>query len=138
MTHDVGLGTGELVASNDWRWERKGCRVYSAEFHRGRPLKVAEVSFGGLDEDALNARGQMIAAAPDLMAAGAGLLKAYRVLIDRIADDEFDIAAEHPASWASRMEAAILKATPISDAEQPGMQDRDAGRNDPNTGASNE
>jgi len=39
-----------------------------------------------------------------------GLLKAYRILVDRIADDEFDIAAEHPASWASLMETTLAKA----------------------------
>ena len=48
----------------------------------------------------------------EMMEAGAGLLKAYRVLIDRIADDEFDMAAEHPASWASKMEAVIAKYAP--------------------------
>ena len=48
----------------------------------------------------------------EMMEAGAGLLKAYRVLIDRIADDEFDMAAGHPASWASKMEAVIAKYAP--------------------------
>lgn len=48
-----------------WRWERTGCRVYEDAFYRGRPIKVAEVSVAHLDEDALNFRGRLIAAAPD-------------------------------------------------------------------------
>ena len=60
----------------------------------------------------------LISAAPDLLEAAEGLLKAYRALIDRLADDEFDMAADHPASWANKTEAAIAKARPTpSEAE---------------------
>lgn len=38
---------------------------------------------------------------------GAGLLGAYRALVLHADDDGFDMAAAHPASWASKMEAAL-------------------------------
>lgn len=65
--------------------------------------------FDRQDETEANAR--LIAAAPDLFEAGVGLLKAYRSAVKMCGDDALDLVADHPESWASKMEAALSKAT---------------------------
>lgn len=71
----------------------------------------AELSLAKRGEAEAKARADQSAElVSELVERGEGLLKAYRVLIDHIGDDEFDIAAEHPASWATMMEATLAKA----------------------------
>src|SRR5690606_7843493 len=52
-----------------WRWERRGCRVYSSPPATVRPRLVANVNITGLDEAGIEARGRLIAAAPALLEA---------------------------------------------------------------------
>ncbi|WP_303713333.1 hypothetical protein [Brevundimonas naejangsanensis] len=59
----------------------------------------------------VEANARLIAAAPDLFEAGVGLLKAYRSAVKMCGDDALDLVADHPESWASKMEAALSKAT---------------------------
>lgn len=65
------------------------------------------LAFVGLDHPLT----PVIAAAPDLFEAGVGLLKAYRSAVKMCGDDALDLVADHPESWASKMEAALSKAT---------------------------
>ncbi|MEN5229036.1 hypothetical protein [Brevundimonas naejangsanensis] len=57
-----------------------------------------------------NADARLIAAAPDLLEAGEGLLAAYRAAIQLTENTALDGVLKHPASWASIMEAAIARA----------------------------
>lgn len=61
-----------------------------------------------------HAEAVLAASAPDLLEAATGLLKAYRALVAIHGDDAFADALGHPASWASRTEAAIARATGVS------------------------
>lgn len=88
----------------EWRWERAGCRVYSAEFHRGRPVKIADVGIGGaVDEAELEARGRLIASAPDLLEAATEALDSE--LRRKEAGETYVVSVIHLLS------AAIAKAT---------------------------
>jgi hypothetical protein len=62
------MNASDKTKDGGWRWERKGCRVYSGEMHRGRLVKIADVGIASCDESELEARGRLIAAAPDGLA----------------------------------------------------------------------
>lgn len=71
----------------------------------------SDVDGGVRQFDGADTYARLIAAAPDLFEAGVGLLKAYRSAVKMCGDDALDLVADHPESWASKMEAALSKAT---------------------------
>jgi hypothetical protein len=79
-----------------WEWARAGCKVTRKQY----PYTVCQISIGGLDEDKLNARGNLIAAAPDMLAALKDFVGYYPAGINPYLD-----------SAASAARAAIAKAT---------------------------
>lgn len=92
-----------------WRWERLGCRVYEAGLYRGRSIRVAELSVARLDEDELNFRGRLIAAAPDLLEA---LKQAREVLHQHYVDWDGEPEDAVPLQLArAKCDAAIARAT---------------------------
>lgn len=106
----------EVKHTPGWRWERSGCRVYSEEFHRGRPVKVADVSVANLTEDELNFRGRLIAAAPDLFEA-AGAIAPYLGATDKNDwrglddDDAISMPVKIRVGDLRALRAALSKAT---------------------------
>lgn len=85
------IGAGEMLEAG------KGCCIIYDDYC-GNP------------DNERKANARLIAAAPDLLEAGVGLLAAYRAAIQLAENTALDGVLKHPASWASIMEAAIARA----------------------------
>lgn len=94
--------------AGDWFFERRGCRVYRREMHHGRHIKVADINVTHLDEDGLNRVGNMVAAAPDLLAVA---IKSHRPYVGLDEKDIRCLYGADEADLAMALRDAISRAT---------------------------
>ena len=96
MDHCLTIVANPEAPVYDWKWIAT-CDWPDEDNH---DLTAREVK----------ANARLMAAAPELLEAGVGLLAAYRSAVRTYGDEALDLIADHPASWASIMEAAIARA----------------------------